>query len=82
MLAHVLGALGVSSGAVLAYTLLLVVRPAPTWDAQYAVAFLGFMLGSALSSVSLGLTCVVEELTLGAPACPGFHASRLAQSRP
>lgn len=72
MLAHVLVALGASLGAVLAYALLLVVRPAPRWDARYAVAFLGYMLGSALSSVSLGLSCVVEELTLGARA-PKAH---------
>jgi putative ABC transport system permease protein len=69
MLLHVLGALSGSTAAVLAYALLVVVRPRPTWDAQHLVALLGFVLGHALSGVSLGLSRVVEELSLGeAPA--------------
>ena len=64
MLAHVLGSLGGACGSVLAYALLLVVRPAPGWDARYALPLLAAMLGSALSGVSAGLSA----------RCRGAHA--------
>ena len=67
MLLHVLGSLGASSGAVMAYALLLVLRPRPWWDAPYAIAVLAYLLGNALSCVAAGLSSVVQELTLGAP---------------
>ncbi|KAK9906713.1 hypothetical protein WJX75_006615 [Coccomyxa subellipsoidea] len=65
MLLHVLGSLGASSGAVMAYALLLVLRPRPWWDAPYAIAVLAYLLGNALSCVAAGLSSVVQELTLG-----------------
>ncbi len=37
--------------------------------AGYVIPLLGFVLGSALSGVSLGLPSLFEELTLGV-ACP------------
>ena len=74
MLLHVLGSLGASSGAVMAYALLLVLRPRPWWDAPYAIAVLAYLLGNALSCVAAGLSSVVQELTLGAAPIP-IHAT-------
>ncbi len=65
MLLHTLGSLSAATTAVLAYAALLVVRPHPPWAARYVIALLGFVLGSALTGVSLGLSSVIEELTLG-----------------
>ncbi len=77
---HVLAALGASSAAVLAYVLLLVIQPRPPWRAQYALAYLGFVLASALPGVSAGLACVVEELSLGARRNPENTSCCLAHT--
>ncbi len=68
MLLHVLGSLGASTGAVMVYALLLVLRPRPWWDASYAIAVLAYLLANSLSCVSAGLSSVIQELTLGAQA--------------
>ena len=78
MLLHTLGALSASTTAVLAYALLLVVRPQPPWRAQYLIAALGFVLGNALSGVSLGLSSVIVELTLGEASSSRSSKSRSA----
>ncbi|EIE23945.1 hypothetical protein COCSUDRAFT_65658 [Coccomyxa subellipsoidea C-169] len=65
MLLHVLGSLGASTGAVMVYALLLVLRPRPWWDASYAIAVLAYLLANSLSCVSAGLSSVIQELTLG-----------------
>ncbi|KAK9838307.1 hypothetical protein WJX81_003416 [Elliptochloris bilobata] len=66
MLLHVLGALGASAALVLAYALLVVLRPSPLWAARWALPFLGLLLGGAVGGVSVGLTAMLEELGSGA----------------
>ena len=68
MLLHVLGSLGVASAGVIAYSLFLVVRPSPRWNAQYLIPTYGMVLGNAISAVSLGLSTALEELTTGVPS--------------
>ena len=65
MLTHVLCTLGAASTGVMAYSLLLIIRPAPLWNAQYLIPTYGMVLGNAISAVSLGLSTALEELTTG-----------------
>ena len=65
MLLHVMGAMGSATGVVLLYGLLLALRPPSLLDAQYAVPILAMLLGHAISSVSLGLSTALEELSSG-----------------
>lgn len=67
MLLHVLGALGLSAALVLAYALLVVLRPSPPWAARWAVPLLGLLLGSAVGGVAAGLSAILDELGSGAP---------------
>lgn len=75
MLLHVLAVLGGSTAVVMAYALLLVVRPHPWWSAQYLISILGLLLGTCLTCVATGLSCAVDELSRGEllrarpPAC-------------
>ena len=70
MLLHVMGAMGSATGVVLLYGLLLALRPPSLLDAQYAVPILAMLLGHAISSVSLGLSTALEELSSGEVVLP------------
>ncbi|AWK85643.1 ABC transporter permease [Azospirillum thermophilum] len=49
------GAIGGATSLVMLLALLTAIRPAPWWDARYAIPLLGMVLGNALSGVSLAL---------------------------
>lgn len=65
MLAQALACIGSSAAIFLSYTLLVVVRTQPWWMPQYFIPILGMMLGNAISGVSVGLSALLEELTVG-----------------
>ena len=65
MLTHITGCIGVSAGVFICYTLLMVVRTEPWWQAQYFIPILGMLLGNAISGVSVGLTTLLEEFASG-----------------
>lgn len=65
MLLHVVAVLSGSTAVVMVYALLLVIQPRPWWSAQYMIAILGLLLGSALSCVATGLSSTIDELTRG-----------------
>ncbi|KAK9840558.1 hypothetical protein WJX81_000987 [Elliptochloris bilobata] len=65
MLAKVVACVGSSAAVFLAYTLVLVVRTEPWWQAQYFIPILGMLLGNAISGVSVGLSTLLEELATG-----------------
>ena len=65
MLLHVVAVLSGSTAAVMVYALLLIIQPRPWWSAQYMIAILGLLLGSALSCVAAGLSSTIDELTRG-----------------
>ena len=50
------------------------VRTQPWWEAQYFIPMLGMLLGNCISSISVGLSALLEEYTTGAPLPQGFHA--------
>jgi hypothetical protein len=66
MLAQALACIGSSAAVFLSYTLLFVVRTRPWWAPQYFIPILGMMLGNAISGVSVGLSAMLEEFTVGA----------------
>lgn len=65
MLAHIVVCVGTSAGVFLCYTLLLVVRTQPWWEAQYFIPILGMLLGNAISGISVGLSTLLEEFSSG-----------------
>jgi len=65
MLAEVLLALGVAGAAAITFGLAAVVQVHPWYDAQYLIPMLGMLLGNACSSVAVGLSAVLEELSAG-----------------
>ena len=65
MLTHISGCVGVSAGVFICYTLLMVVRTEPWWQAQYFIPILGMLLGNAISGISVGLTTLLEEFASG-----------------
>ncbi len=65
MLLHVMAVLGGSTALVMVFALLLIIQPRPWWSAQYLIAILGLLLGTALSCVATGLSCAIDELTRG-----------------
>ena len=77
MLSQVLGALGSSSALVITYSMLLVIRPRPVWDAQYLIPTYGMLLGNAISCISIGLSTALEELTVGASVAPQDPPSQI-----
>ena len=72
MLLHVVAVLSGSTAVVMVYALLLIIQPRPWWSAQYMIAILGLLLGSALSCVAAGLSSTIDELTRG--ECTLWHA--------
>lgn len=79
MLLHVLAVLSGSTAVVMVYTLLLIIQPHPWWSAQYMIAILGLLLGSALSCVAAGLSSAIDELSRGDQSA-GFSPSQDAAS--
>ena len=75
MLLHVVAVLSGSTAAVMVYALLLIIQPRPWWSAQYMIAILGLLLGSALSCVAAGLSSSIDELTRG-KSCYGMDIPR------
>ena len=65
MLMHIITCIGASAALFLCYTLLLVVRTTPWWEAQYFIPILGMLLGNAISGISVGLSTVLEEFVSG-----------------
>ncbi|KAL6751415.1 hypothetical protein V8C86DRAFT_3142181 [Haematococcus lacustris] len=61
MLGHAALAMAVSCFTMLAFTVLLVLRLEPAWDAQYTVPIMGMLLGNATSGVSVGFSTLLEE---------------------
>ena len=57
--------LGGSTALVMVFALLLIIQPRPWWSAQYLIAILGLLLGTALSCVATGLSCAIDELSCG-----------------
>ena len=72
MLLHVLGAVGVSSAAVLTYALLLVVHPTHFLQAQYAIPVLVSVAVRALICLPVVLSSYACLLDLG----PTLHSQR------
>lgn len=63
MLINVLVSMWGSSWLVLAFTMLIVVRPVQPWyDPQYAIPLLGMILGNTLNGITLGLSTTVDSL--------------------
>lgn len=62
---HITGCIGAAAALFLCYTLLLVVRTEPWWEAQYFIPILGMLLGNAVSGASVGLTTLLEEFASG-----------------
>ena len=65
MLLQTLSCLGSSAGVFLCYTLLFVVRTQPWWAPQYFIPILGMMLGNSISGVSVGLSALLEDFSVG-----------------
>ena len=65
MLLHVMAVLSGSTALTMVLALLLIIQPRPLWSAQYLIAMLGLLLGTALSCVATGLSCAVDELSRG-----------------
>jgi putative ABC transport system permease protein len=65
MFLHIMCCIGASASLFICYTLLLVVRTHPWWQAQYFIPILGMLLGNAISGVSVGLSTVVDEFASG-----------------
>lgn len=65
MFVHITTCIGASAAILLCYTLLLVVRTSPWWEAQYFIPILGMLLGNAISGVSVGLSTVLGEFASG-----------------
>lgn len=65
MLFEVLLAMGVACGASISFGLILVVHVSPWYDAQYLIPMLGMLLGNSCSSVAVGLSAALEELSSG-----------------
>jgi len=65
MLLEVLLAMGVAGAAAITFGLAAVVQVYPWYDAQYLIPMLGMLLGNACSSVAVGLSSVLEELSSG-----------------
>lgn len=69
MLLQTLSCLGSSAGVFLCYTLLFVVRTQPWWAPQYFIPILGMMLGNSISGVSVGLSALLEDFSVGKCRC-------------
>ena len=65
MLLHVMAVLSGSTAVVMVFALLLIIQPRPWWSAQYLIAILGLLLGTALSCVATGLSSAIDELSRG-----------------
>lgn len=65
MLLHVMAVLSGTTAVVMVFALLVIIQPRPWWSAQYLIAILGLLLGTALSCVATGLSCAIDELTRG-----------------
>ncbi len=65
MLLQTLSCVGTSAGVFLSYTLLFVVRTQPWWAPQYFIPILGMMLGNSISGVSVGLSALLEDFSVG-----------------
>ncbi|EIE21804.1 putative membrane protein [Coccomyxa subellipsoidea C-169] len=65
MLLQTLSCVGTSAGVFLSYTLLFVVRTHPWWAPQYFIPILGMMLGNSISGVSVGLSALLEDFSVG-----------------
>ena len=62
---HVLLAMSGSSALVLAFSILLVLRPRPWYDARILLPAVGILLSNTISGGSLGLSAALQELTAG-----------------
>jgi putative ABC transport system permease protein len=65
MLFAVLAAMGIACSVSITFGLAVIVRVTPWYDAQYLIPMLGMLLGNSCSSVAVGLSAVLEELSSG-----------------
>jgi putative ABC transport system permease protein len=65
MLFEVLVAMGIACSVTITFGLAAIVRVTPWYDAQYLIPMLGMLLGNSCSSVAVGLSAVLEELSSG-----------------
>jgi putative ABC transport system permease protein len=65
MLFEVLVAMGIACSITITFGLAAIVRVTPWYDAQYLIPMLGMLLGNSCSSVAVGLSAVLEELSSG-----------------
>ena len=65
MLFEVLIAMGIACSVSITFGLAAIIRVSPWYDAQYLIPMLGMLLGNSCSSVAVGLSAVLEELSSG-----------------
>lgn len=65
ILAEVVGCTIFASSIFLTYALIVVVRTKPWWEPQYFIPMLGMVLGNCISSISVGLSALLEDFTTG-----------------
>lgn len=65
MLFEVLVAMGVACAGSISFGLAAVVNVRPWYDAQYLIPMLGMLMGNSCSSVAVGLSAVLEDLSAG-----------------
>jgi len=65
MLMHVLVSMGVSVALVLLFGILLVFKPSPWYDVRLILPAVALFLSNAISSISIGLSSALTQLTTG-----------------
>jgi len=84
MLFEVLLSMGIASAASISFGMAAVVRVHPWYDAQYLIPMLGMLMGNSCSSVAVGLTAALEDLSGGkekVEALLAMGASRFEATR-
>lgn len=67
MLVHVLVSMGVSVALVLLFGILLVFKPSPWYDVRLILPAVALFLSNAISSISIGLSTALTQLTTEGP---------------
>ena len=65
MLFEVLIAMGIACAVSITFGLAAIIQVSPWYDAQYLIPMLGMLLGNSCSSVAVGLSAALEELSTG-----------------
>lgn len=65
MMFEVLMAMGIACACTITFGLACIVRVTPWYDSQYLIPMLGMLLGNSCSSVAVGLSAVLEEISGG-----------------